>query len=82
MAQEFKGPQCFYPRGSAIKYDPKASDATNAAVASKEYIQTVKDNVNQLKKENGNLGDTISTALVTTSLSGFDPDLTPEAANA
>ncbi|MBT2730267.1 potassium-transporting ATPase subunit C [Bacillus sp. ISL-75] len=82
LAQEFKGPQCFHPRGSAAKYDPKASDATNAAVASKEYIQTVKDNVNHLKKENGNLGDTISTDLVTTSGSGFDPDLTPEAAKA
>ncbi|WP_256942350.1 potassium-transporting ATPase subunit C [Bacillus sp. OV166] len=82
LAQQFKGPQWFYPRASAAKYDPKASAATNAAVASKEYIQTVKDNVNQLKKENGNLGDTIPPDLVTTSGSGYDPDLTPEAAKA
>lgn len=66
MAQEFKGPQWFHPRTSVAKYDPKASTATSAAVASNEYIQTVKNNVKQLKKENGNLGDTIPPDLVTT----------------
>ncbi|MEH7549747.1 potassium-transporting ATPase subunit C, partial [Neobacillus vireti] len=75
-------PQWFHPRAFAAKYDPKASDATNAAVASKEYIQTVKVNENQLKKENGNVGDTIPPDLVTTSGSGFDPDLNPEAPKA
>jgi K+-transporting ATPase ATPase C chain len=79
LAQEFKGPQWFHPRASAAKYDPKASAATNAAVASKEYIQTVKNNVKQLKKENGNLGGTIPQDLVTTAGSG---DLTLEAAMA
>ena len=79
LAQQFKGPQWFHPRASAAKYDPKASAATNAAVASKEYIQTVKNNVKQLKKENGNLGGTIPLDLVTTAGSG---DLTLEAAKA
>lgn len=71
LAKEFKGPQWFHPRASAAKYDPKASAATNAAVASKEYIQTVKNNVKQLKKENGNLGGTIPLDLVTTAGSGI-----------
>jgi potassium-transporting ATPase KdpC subunit len=79
LAQEFKGPQWFHPRASAAKYDPKASAATNAAFASKEYIQTVKNNVKQLKKENGNLGGTIPLDLVTPAGSG---DLTLEAAKA
>ncbi|MEH7332853.1 potassium-transporting ATPase subunit KdpC [Neobacillus drentensis] len=82
LAQEFKGPQWFHPRASAAKYNPTASAATNAAVASKDYINTVKDNVKQLKKENGNMGNTIPADLVTTSGSGFDPDLSPEAAKA
>jgi len=70
LAQQFKGPQWFHPRASAAKYDPKAFAVTNAAVASKEYIQTVKDNMNQLKKEKGNLGDTIPPDLLTTSCTG------------
>lgn len=82
LAQEFKGPQWFHPRASAAKYDPTASAATNAAVASKDYVKTVKDNVDQLKKENGNMGNTIPADLVTTSGSGFDPDVSPEAAKA
>lgn len=82
LAQGFKGSQWFQPRASAAKYDPTASAATNAAVASNEYVKTVKDNVNRLKKENGNIGNTIPTDLVTTSGSGFDPDLSPEAAMA
>ncbi|GAA3313768.1 hypothetical protein GCM10020331_004640 [Ectobacillus funiculus] len=50
LAQDFKGAQWFHPRASAAKYDPKASAATNAAVASEEYVKAVADNVNQLQK--------------------------------
>lgn len=82
LAQDFKGSQWFHPRASAAKYDPKASTATNVAVASKEYVKTVTDNVNQLKNENKNVGNTVPTDLVTTSGSGFDPDLSPESAKA
>jgi potassium-transporting ATPase KdpC subunit len=80
LAQDFKGPQWFHPRLSAAKYDPTASAATNAAVASKEYTKTVEDKINQLKNENKDMGSKIPADLVTTSGSGFDPDLSPEAA--
>jgi K+-transporting ATPase ATPase C chain len=82
IAQGFKGPQWFHPRASAAKYDPTASAATNAAVASNDYIKTVQKDVNQVKKEDPNIGNSIPADLVTTSGSGFDPDLTPEAAKA
>lgn len=82
IAQGFKGPQWFQPRASAAKYDPTASAATNAAVASKDYVKTVEDNVNKVKKENKYIVNSIPADLVTTSGSGFDPDLTPEAAKA
>ena len=36
----------------------------------------------ELKKENSNLGKTIPADLVTTSGSGFDPDLSPDAVKA
>lgn len=82
LSQEFKGSQWFHPRASAAKYNPKASTATNAAVASKEYVKTVADNVNQLKNENKDVGNTVPADLVTASGSGFDPDLSPDAAKA
>ena len=82
IAQGFKGPQWFQPRASAAKYDPTASAATNAAVASNDYIKTVQKDVNQVKKDDPNIGNSIPADLVTTSGSGFDPDLTPEAAKA
>ncbi|MEH7590822.1 potassium-transporting ATPase subunit KdpC [Priestia megaterium] len=80
LAQDFKDPEWFHPRPSAAKYDSKASAATNAAVASKEYTKTVEDNINQLKNENQGIGSKVPADLVTTSGSGFDPDLSPEAA--
>lgn len=82
LAQGFHGSQWFHPRASAAKYDPTASAATNAAVASKEYIKTVEENVENLKNENKNINNRIPADLVTTSGSGFDPDLSPEAAKA
>jgi K+-transporting ATPase ATPase C chain len=82
IAQGFKGSQWFQPRASAAKYDPTASAATNTAVAAKDYVKSVKDNVNKVKKEDPDIGNSIPADLVTTSGSGFDPDLTPDSAKA
>ncbi|MFF3021294.1 potassium-transporting ATPase subunit KdpC [Gottfriedia sp. NPDC057948] len=82
IAQKFKGPEWFHSRASAANYNPTASAATNAAVASKEYVNETKDKITELKKENSNLGKMIPADLVTTSGSGFDPDLSPEAVKA
>ncbi|UPM53362.1 potassium-transporting ATPase subunit KdpC [Gottfriedia acidiceleris] len=82
LAQEFKGPEWFHSRASAANYNPTTSAATNAAVASKEYVKETKDKIKELKNENSNLGKKIPTDLVTTSGSGFDPDLSPEAVKA
>lgn len=81
LAQSFKSPGTFHPRASAANYDPKASAATNAAVASQDYIKGIKKQIDGLKKENPDL-KVIPPDLVTTSGSGFDPDLSPEAAMA
>ncbi|MCY7502795.1 potassium-transporting ATPase subunit KdpC [Bacillus sp. FSL K6-4563] len=80
LAQDFKGAQWFHPRLSAAKYDPTASAATNSAVASKEYIKKAEKNIEQLRGENRNIGSKIPPDLITTSGSGLDPDLSPEAA--
>ena len=82
IAQEFKGPEWFHSRASAANYDPTASAATNAAVASDAYVEATKEKIDELRKENPNLGKDIPADLVTTSGSGFDPDLSPDAVKA
>jgi K+-transporting ATPase ATPase C chain len=82
IAQAFKGPGWFHSRGSAANYDPTASAATNAAVASNEYVKVTKEKINEIRKEDKDLGKNIPADLVTTSGSGFDPDLSPEAVKA
>ncbi|WP_146812278.1 potassium-transporting ATPase subunit KdpC [Aneurinibacillus danicus] len=82
LAQDFTSPKLFHPRASAAKYDPTASAATNAAVASPDYVKGIKETVDAVKKENPALQDNIPADLVTTSGSGFDPHLSPEAAKA
>ncbi|MGZ6507383.1 MAG: potassium-transporting ATPase subunit KdpC [Tumebacillaceae bacterium] len=81
IAQDFTSPKMFHPRASAAKYNPTASAATNAAVASPDYVKGIADKVADVKKDNPSLTD-IPADLVTTSGSGFDPDLSPEAAKA
>ncbi len=80
LAQDFKGAQWFHPRLSAAKYDPTASAATNSAVASSEYMKIVEKKIKQVRDENQNIGSKIPPDLITTSGSGLDPDLSPEAA--
>ncbi|MFB6468139.1 potassium-transporting ATPase subunit KdpC [Cytobacillus sp. Hz8] len=82
LAQDFTDPGLFHQRASAANYDPKASAGSNVAIASNKYMKEMTDNVNQIKKENENIGDTVPADLVTSSGSGFDPDLSPEAAKA
>jgi K+-transporting ATPase ATPase C chain len=83
IAQGFASPQLFHPRASASKYDPTASAATQAAVASEDYVKGLHEKVDALKQENSKLDPSdIPADLVTTSGSGFDPDLSPEAAKA
>lgn len=82
LAQEFTSPKLFHPRASAAKYDPTASAATNAAVAHPDYVKTVKESIDALRQENPTLGSNVPADLVTTSGSGFDPHLSPEAAQA
>jgi K+-transporting ATPase ATPase C chain len=81
LAQGVKSPKLFHPRASAAKYDPTASAGSNQAVASDDYVKGIAGQIDALKKENPALKD-IPADLVTASGSGFDPDLSPEAAKA
>jgi potassium-transporting ATPase KdpC subunit len=81
LAQNFASPKLFHPRASAAKYDPTSSAGSNTAVASEDYIKGIKDQVDAIKQDNPALQD-IPADLVTTSGSGFDPDLSIEGAKA
>ncbi|WCN38369.1 potassium-transporting ATPase subunit KdpC [Aneurinibacillus uraniidurans] len=82
LAQNFTSPKLFHPRASAANYDPTASAATNAAVASPDYVKTVKQAIHTVQQDNPALVSSIPADLVTTSGSGFDPHLSPAAARA
>jgi K+-transporting ATPase ATPase C chain len=81
LAQEFVSPKLFHSRSSAASYNPTSSAGSNKAVASDDYIKAIKVQVDAIKQENPALQD-IPADLVTTSGSGFDPDLSIEAAQA
>ena len=92
IGQEFTGEQYFHGRPSATTApDPKDSTKTvpapynaansggsNLGPTNKALIDRVKDDVEKLKAENPSAA--IPVDLVTTSASGLDPDISPEAA--
>jgi potassium-transporting ATPase KdpC subunit len=80
IAQGFASPRYFAPRPSAAGkgYDASASAATNLAPGSKDLRDAIATRVAEARAQ-GMTGD-VPPDLVTTSASGLDPDLSPEAA--
>ena len=81
IAQGFVGPAYFHPRPSAAGqgYDASASAGTNLAPGSKALRDAIAARVTEARAQ-GLTGDLVPPDLVTTSASGLDPDLSPEAA--
>jgi potassium-transporting ATPase KdpC subunit len=71
VGQHWQGPRWFQGRPDAD--NPMATGGTNLGPRSKELLETVEQQVTQLKKE----GITPTPDLVTTSGSGVDPDISP-----
>jgi potassium-transporting ATPase KdpC subunit len=92
IGQEFKGDQYFHGRPSATTapdpadstktvpapYNAANSGGSNLGPTSKALNDRVREDVDKLKAENPNAAVPID--LVTTSGSGLDPDISPEAA--
>lgn len=86
IGQCFSEPQYFWSRPSAAGvtdsnpcgYDANASTGSNLAPTDRRLLDRITAEVDRLRAANG--GGPVPVDLVTTSASGFDPDITPAAA--
>jgi K+-transporting ATPase ATPase C chain len=80
IAQSFTQDKYFHPRPSAAGngYDGTASGGTNLAQSNKALVTRIQGDIDKLAAANP--GKPVPIDLVTTSASGLDPDITPDAA--
>src|SRR5580692_7344373 len=80
LAQSFTSDRYFHPRPSAAGngYDATSSGGSNLAQSNSKLVQRIQGDIDKLAKENP--GKPVPIDLVTTSGSGLDPDITPDAA--
>jgi K+-transporting ATPase ATPase C chain len=82
IGQAFANPGYFQPRPSAAGngYDPTASGGSNLGPTSAKLRDRARTDVARLESENPDAPRPVPAELVTTSASGLDPHLSPEAA--
>jgi K+-transporting ATPase ATPase C chain len=82
IGQLWTKPQYFAGRPSAAGkgYDPTSTGGTNLGPPSKKLIDSTKATIAELEKQNPDAAGPPPIDLVTSSGSGIDPDISPEAA--
>jgi K+-transporting ATPase ATPase C chain len=80
LAQSFTSDRYFHPRPSAAGngYDATSSGGSNLAQSNAKLVQRIQGDIDKLTVQNP--GKPVPIDLVTTSGSGLDPDITPDAA--
>ncbi|HEX7728092.1 MAG TPA: potassium-transporting ATPase subunit KdpC [Terracidiphilus sp.] len=80
LAQSFTADKYFHPRPSAAGagYDATSSGGSNLAQSNAKLVQRIQGDIDKLQAANP--GKPVPIDLVTTSGSGLDPDITPDAA--
>jgi potassium-transporting ATPase KdpC subunit len=83
IGQLWTKPEYFHGRPSAAGkgYDPTNTGATNLAPTSKKLIDATRAAIAEVKKENPDAVGPVPMDLVTSSASGIDPDISPQAAS-
>ncbi|SFV35760.1 potassium-transporting ATPase subunit KdpC [Thermoflavifilum thermophilum] len=81
IGQPFTSDRYFWGRPSAIDYDASQSGGSNLAPSNPLLIQQVQERIKYFETRNPGIAvSRIPVDLVTTSGSGLDPDISPEAA--
>jgi potassium-transporting ATPase KdpC subunit len=85
IGQQWKGPQWFYGRPSAINYDASTSSGSNLGPNSRPLAQEIRGRVRAIEGLDGPYHPGLTAAqipddLLTASGSGLDPDISPAAA--
>jgi K+-transporting ATPase ATPase C chain len=83
VGQNFSKPQYFHGRPSAAGtkgYDPTSTGGTNFGPTSKKLLDATKAAVAEVRKENPTQSGPVPADLVSSSASGIDPDISPDAA--
>ena len=80
LAQSSTSDRYFHPRPSAAGngYDATSSGGSNLAQSNKTLVDRIQGSIDKLSQENP--GKPVPIDMVTTSGSGLDPDITPDAA--
>jgi potassium-transporting ATPase KdpC subunit len=82
IGQKFTKPEYFQGRPSAAGdgYDASNSGGTNLGPTSQKLADRIKTDAEKFRKENPDFSGPVPSDLLTTSASGFDPDLSPASA--
>jgi K+-transporting ATPase ATPase C chain len=80
LTQSFSADKYFHPRPSAAGngYDATSSGGSNFAQSNRKLVSRIQGDIDKLSAQNA--GKPVPIDLVTTSGSGLDPDITPDAA--
>ena len=78
IGQAFTSPRYFQPRPSAVGYDPTNSNGSQLGPTNQKLIDRVKGDVAAAQADSP--GASVPIDLVTASASGFDPEISPAAA--
>jgi len=82
IGQKFENPRYFWPRPSAVDYNPLPSGGSNLGPISLELEELVKKRQDHISKTHGtpDVVNNIPSELLYASGSGLDPHISPEAA--
>lgn len=80
LAQKFEKPEYFWPRPSAVDYNPLASGGSNLGQTSQDLKKIVDERIKLLKTAHADQKGEPPQDLIFASASGLDPHISPEAA--